>query len=565
MFKTSKKIFLSITMCSLLITTNVNCASLWDNDAIFKNVTEMSVATDPMSGATYLSGGGIEVRFKRTGNFPPIFSAGSPGLKASCRGISFDAGYAMFMNLERLGQQLSQAGASVAYGVLIGLVYTLPGVEQAFSKLNEWSQWLQGFLNDSCNIGQNFGRSMGGTVWKDLEGVTNDINGSIASPSEYLDNHPDTAKFMKKIYSSGTASQQKEANSQTVEHVIMDAKGSMIATYLNTLIKKGEENISFPTTNVAAVQNLDSSGFKQSTLMMSYFISAIMSNIAINEVGFNNALTSINGKSAEKIASFLEEINNDKSYRSMLARNNVSTEALINLMLNGTKVNENYFKGLRIVLINLDQGKGSKEQYVILTDQTTGATSTAFDGFEGYIGESKKLVFYTYNEMIRKLKNPSAVNSITLSSIKVSAAYPNMSKILKNLVLYYGKDETHTVDDTTDPEITDILNYIAYSNAINLTTVAIDNLNLVAMSSTSENSNKSAVAGYASPETAATTTYKISVEDVRKQRELFSTKVKEMKKNLIEISESVEKSSKVREINEKLEKAIKEKNFKGVK
>ena len=92
-------------------------------------------------------------------------------------------------------------------------------------------------------------------------------------------------------------------------------------------------------------------------------------------------------------------------------------------MLNGTKVNENYFKGLRIVLINLDQGKGSKEQYVILTDQTTGATSTAFDGFEGYIGESKKLVFYTYNEMIRKLKNPSAVNSIPLSSICCISKY----------------------------------------------------------------------------------------------------------------------------------------------
>lgn len=565
MFKKRKKIILSISMCTVLFTSNGHCSSLWDNDSIFKNVTEMSVATDPMSGTSYLSGGGIEVRFKRTGNFPPIFSAGAPGLKASCRGISFDAGYAMFMNLERLGQQLAQAGASVAYGVLIGLVYTLPGVEQAFSKLNEWSQWIQGFLNDSCNIGQNFGRSMGGTVWKDLEGVTNDINGAIPSPSEYLDNHPDTAKFMKKIYSSGTASQQKEANSQTVEHVIMDAKGSMIATYLNTLIKKGEETISFPTNNVAAVQNLDSSGFKQSTLMMAYFISAIMSNVAINELGFSNALSTINGKSAEKIASFLEEINSDKSYRSILARNNVSTDALINLMLNGTKLNENYFKGLRIALINLDQGKGSKEQYVILTDQTTSSTSTAFDGFEGYIGESKKLVYFTYNEMIRKLKNPSAENSIPLSSIKVSSAYPNMSKILKNLVLYYGKDETHTIGDTTDPEITDILNYLAYSNAINLTNVAIDNLNLIAMSSTSESSNKSAVAGFVSPETAATTTYKISIEDIRKQREVFSTKIKEMKKNLQELSDSVEKSSKVREINEKLEKAIKEKNFKGVK
>ena len=63
------------------------------------------------------------------------------------------------MNLERLGQQLSQAGASLAYGVLIGLVYTMPGVEQTFTKLNEWSQWLQSFLSESCNIGTAVGKT----------------------------------------------------------------------------------------------------------------------------------------------------------------------------------------------------------------------------------------------------------------------------------------------------------------------------------------------------------------------------------------------------------------------
>lgn len=566
MKKTYTKIYMSVLL-SCALTINAEAAgSLWDNDSIFKNATEMSVATDPISGATYISGGGIEVRFKKAGSFPPIFTLGAPGLKASCRGISFDAGYASFMNLERLGQQLSQAGASVAYGVLIGLVYTLPGVEQAFSKLNEWSQWIQSFLNDSCNIGQNFGRSLGGDVWGSLEGVKNDINNSIASPQEYLDEHPNStlATTLKKIYNSGTTNQKAQSNTHTVYHILKDVRGSLIATYLNTLIKKGDETISFPTSDIASIQNLDSSGFTQSTLLNAYFLSALMSNTAISETGMVNALSSIKTGNADKIGAMIEEINANRSMRTIMARNNASPEAIINLMLNGNGANPN-FKGLRIVLFNLNDGKGSKEQFVVLTDQTTGATSTAFDSFEGYIGESKKLVYFTYNKMVQQLKDSGANNPINAQQLKVASVYPNMTKILKNLVLYHGKSTTYAVGDLIDPEITETLNYLAYNNAIRLANQSIDNINHVIHANATEANNKSAVVGASNPDTATVVFDKANIDDMNKQIEVFEKSIATMKDSLYKISDAIEKDSRIRDINDKLEKAILERNIKGTK
>ena len=231
------RVILSGVLCAILVGSSAN-ASLWDNDSIFNNMTESSVATDPVSGATYMSGGALEVRFKRSGSFPPIFSAGAPSLKASCRGISFDAGYAMFMNLERLGQQLSQAGASVAYGILIGLVYSMPGIEQAFTKLNEWSQWLQSFLSDSCSIGTNWGKTMGKDMWKDLESAKNEINAGIPSPNDYIDKVPNVNNFLKDIFEKGTTDTKDREKSKIVAEIIAKAKGGIVSTYLNSLIKK---------------------------------------------------------------------------------------------------------------------------------------------------------------------------------------------------------------------------------------------------------------------------------------------------------------------------------------
>lgn len=557
--KRIRKIVLSAVLCCTL--TNAN-ASLWDKDSIFNNVTDMSIATDPMSGATYVHGGGIEVRFKRTGNYPPIFSFGSPGFKASCRGISFDAGYAMFMNLERLGQQLSQAGASLAYGVLIGLVYTLPGVEQAFSKLNEWSSWLQNFLNDSCSIGQNFGRSLGGTMWSDLEDLKNEINNGIPSPEEYLSEHPQTKDFIKKVYNSGTELQKNKANTDIVGHSLKDVRGGLISTYLNSLILRGEETISFPVNKVASIQTLDSLGFTQSTKMMAYYLSALMDSIAVDEKGFSNAVNSVDSKNQDSISKFIEEIGNDKSLKSILARNNVSVDSLINLMLSGEK-GASKFKTIRVATVNLDHGSGVKEQFVVLTNSTSGDASTIFDNFEGYIGESKRLVYYVYNQMVKTVLDKTVSNPINSTELKVPSVYPNMSETLRNLVLYYGKKNTYSIDSVEDPEITDVLNYIAYSNAIRLTSIAIDNINQVVKNGATETSDITNPNSITNPLPVSNTSYKETVNNVKQQREKFEQKIKEMKEVLFKKSDEVERDAKIRDINEVIKKAIRDRNLRG--
>ncbi|MFX4155803.1 hypothetical protein ACOL23_12810, partial [Aliarcobacter butzleri] len=76
------------------ISLNLNAASLWDDSSVFNNVTSSRIVTHPVSGGTFMSGGAIEVRCKTTGTFPPIISYGAPSLRASCTGITFDAGYA---------------------------------------------------------------------------------------------------------------------------------------------------------------------------------------------------------------------------------------------------------------------------------------------------------------------------------------------------------------------------------------------------------------------------------------------------------------------------------------
>lgn len=568
MYKKISKISLSILLCGALASNSFAAGTLWDSDSIFSNATSANIATDPNTGSTYMSGGGIEVRFKRNGNYPPIFSVDAPSVKASCRGISFDAGYATFMNLERLGQQLSQAGASVAYGVLIGLVYTLPGVEQAFSKLNQWSQWLQGFLSDSCNIGQNFGRSLGGDgSWTGLKGVSDDINGGIPSPSEYIDKNPDStiAIAMKKIADSGTATQKQQAKALAITHFLTDVRGGFISTFLNTQIKKNNDSISFPTTNIGVVQSLDGSGFSQSTLMNAYFLSALMDNTAISDAGIRNVLKNLDGSNAEKVAAMFESVNKDKSLKSIMKRNNMSGKDLANFMMNGAGTSGVNFKGLNIAVFNIPEGTGVKEQFVVLTDETNSTVTTAFDNFEGYIGESKKLIYHNYNKMVQQLQDSGASNPIQTTSLKVSVMSNEINEILRTLVLYHGKKITYDVNASSDPEITNVLQYLAYDNAVRLAKMSLDNINSVIRMSTTDMLNRSMMTGATSAESVMIPLDKENTKDLNEQKKKFEDAIKEIEQQLEEIDKKISSEDRLRRGKQDLKNLLQNKNLGGGK
>ncbi|WP_418181407.1 conjugal transfer protein TraH (plasmid) [Aliarcobacter lanthieri] len=565
----NKNILLSFIVGTILYSTNLQGASLWDKDSIFSNVTEMSVATDPISGGTYLHGGAIEVRFKSSGSYPPIFQLGAPSLRASCRGISFDAGYAMFMNLERLGQQLSQAGTSLAYGVLIGLVYTMPGVEQAFTKLNEWSQWLQSFLADSCNIGTNIGKKLGGEMWGEANKKVTEITSNIPSPSEFLEKNTEFKDILKWVYDSGTDRQKKDTEASIIGRVFSDTKAGSVSSYINSLVKKGEENLKFPAENTISIEGLNSINLTQSSQIMVYLLSSMMPNIAVDRKAIEALSESIKTKNHQKIAELVESFGeNEKTAKTINAQNNIPLKEIINFLLNGTTQNSQIqlqnVKELVVALVSLNNEKGVKEEFVVLVDGTTGKVTNAFDNFSGYIKESKNLVYKTYNDYLVALKeNTNGTNGYDVTP-KVVSAYPMMYEIIRNIVLSSNKN-TLLNSSSSDPEITNILDYISYKNAIALVGIAIENVDNVLKNTITEANNKRKDPSITNANASNMLEYSTHIEGIEKQMKELDTKISEMKSTLKVIADDVEKDDRIRQINDQLIQILRERNLRGAK
>jgi len=95
----------------------------------------------------------------------PVLSLNPPKAVFSCSGADFDAGMLSMLNLNTFGDMLSQAGTSIAWGIMIGLVYSLPGIGDAFQKLNEWARMFQQLISNSCLIGTQLGQDWGSKIF----------------------------------------------------------------------------------------------------------------------------------------------------------------------------------------------------------------------------------------------------------------------------------------------------------------------------------------------------------------------------------------------------------------
>jgi len=109
-----------------------------------------------------LSGGSLSFRLN---NSPfaaqPLLTLNPPTAALSCSGMDVDAGMLSMMNLDLFGQTLETAGSQLAWGVMIGLVYSLPGIGEAFGKLQDWARKIQGLMQSPCEIGKQVGASIG--------------------------------------------------------------------------------------------------------------------------------------------------------------------------------------------------------------------------------------------------------------------------------------------------------------------------------------------------------------------------------------------------------------------
>ena len=153
------------------------------NDALV-SVNKQRSWNDSTSHNYYM--GSVYVRFKQD-TPPPIFNISAPEIQAGCSGINIKGMFVSILNLDQLANMLQNAGASLAWGVAIGLIYSLPGIANAFKMINAWAKRIQQILAAACQSGIVLGQMM-----------ANNMGWQKNSVDKWLTNHmPNAANFLQ--------------------------------------------------------------------------------------------------------------------------------------------------------------------------------------------------------------------------------------------------------------------------------------------------------------------------------------------------------------------------------
>lgn len=210
-----KKIISSILTLALISESTVSVyASDWFEG--YESGAKPRQWTDG-GGGKYFYGGEITYRFKRNTAFKPILEVRPPGIQAGCHGLSISGGFIHFLGLDEIKEQLQSASEGAMMGVVVGLVYSMPSLADAFDKVQKYVRMLQQILSQSCQISamatknwidaqRKAAREDAGNGYENVVGeVMNNLNGdwpdSINKGTEYLKEQiigkPDTATKAK--------------------------------------------------------------------------------------------------------------------------------------------------------------------------------------------------------------------------------------------------------------------------------------------------------------------------------------------------------------------------------
>lgn len=126
----------------------------------FSNSTKSGVIKNE-DGSTGFSGGSVTFRFNNEmDSYEPWLDLQPPTASFGCNGFDINGGFADFIGVNGIAQQLGSASGAVVWGLLVGLVNSLPTLEHIFSKIKAWVDWLQNIVRDACNIGSTISSSI---------------------------------------------------------------------------------------------------------------------------------------------------------------------------------------------------------------------------------------------------------------------------------------------------------------------------------------------------------------------------------------------------------------------
>jgi len=180
--------------------------SLADIDSILDktiNTTTTSAGVYKSPSMTTGTLGSYSFRLKTDLLDLPVFTLQPPRATISCSGFDFDAGFISLLNLDTFQSMLEQAGTSLSWGVVIGLIYSIPGIAQAFQYLNEFGRYSQMLGQGACQIGTSLGKSVGSSIFYSakVEGEGNAVASGIKSTfEEAVKNYKNYLKIERLFY-----------------------------------------------------------------------------------------------------------------------------------------------------------------------------------------------------------------------------------------------------------------------------------------------------------------------------------------------------------------------------
>lgn len=158
-----------------------------DLDKMFNGqsvTTDFGTWDSPRTGNKYFYGGSYRFAFKGAGRTQPLFQGEPPSMKVGCNGFSLRGGFIALLGISEIKQLLSSSGATLAWGIMMGLEYSMPGLAKVFNTLRQYAREIQQLLSNMCNLGQMLGRNSG--INAQINSLTNNLTGDLNGVFENL-------------------------------------------------------------------------------------------------------------------------------------------------------------------------------------------------------------------------------------------------------------------------------------------------------------------------------------------------------------------------------------------
>ena len=174
-----KRCLAIILVFSMLSATQLLATDIGDLGSSVKS--DFGSWKSPVTGTKYFYGGSYTFAFKGSGSYQPFFQGQMPSAKFGCRGFSLQGGFIALLGLDEIKVLLKNAGATLAWGLLMGLQLTLPSLFNVFNSIRKFARELQKLLANACNMGKILGAQLG----KDLKSKNSAVSGFMSNINSY--------------------------------------------------------------------------------------------------------------------------------------------------------------------------------------------------------------------------------------------------------------------------------------------------------------------------------------------------------------------------------------------